>query len=202
MYQSRTWPKASGLSPACAFWVLILIWWMGRWDTTLLAQQAGMLGVPSGSSHNQAGLVQSNSCEAAGPSCTGPLAFFPVSGHRIFQSLGAFYDEQDGSYKLYTLRVSNPYLLSPNGVSRCIVRGSGSGNQAVWVQISTLTHIWALSVLTFKIGMWTVPSSRPQYSGDQIRQCVQRHTAYARHLPIPHSILTTSWVGEHNYPIL
>ena len=28
--------------------------------------------------------------------------------------------------KLYTLRVSNLYLLSPNGVSRCIVWGSGS----------------------------------------------------------------------------
>lgn len=126
VYQSRTWPKASGLSPACAFWVLILIWWMGRWDTTL-AGPAGRNAVCTIWDHNQAGLVQSNSCEAAGPSCTGPLAFLPPCLRpQNFSESGSLYDEQDGSTKLYTLRVSNPYLLSPNGVSRCIVWGLGS----------------------------------------------------------------------------
>ena len=66
--------------------------------------------------------------EAAGPSCTGPLASLPpcLRSPEFFRVWELFAMNKRDLTKLYTLWVSNPYLLSPNGVSRCIVWGSGS----------------------------------------------------------------------------
>lgn len=128
--QSRTWHEAHWLpSAACAFWVLSPTPWMGC--ESWLAQQAALLCTPS--------------WEHSRPHRTGPAQFqlrsrpflhmppclssFSLSLLRppgFFRVWEPSDTKKRDFIKLYTLTVSNLYLLSPNGALWCTAWGSGS----------------------------------------------------------------------------